>query len=163
MKRHRGLSGYHHEVFHDDEHVTRTMTKILDDASASHRKLDPSEGLQDAQLDTGARVHIVHGDIARGGHLMVNIRKFVGMQYHELNELVGAGTLSARTAAFLRACVRARRTIVFSGAPGAGKTTMLSCCAAELDPALRVVVAEEVFEADIPLANVVVAVCDGSR
>ena len=28
---------------------------------------------------------------------------------------------------------------------------MLSCCAAELDPALRVVVAEEVFEADIPL------------
>jgi pilus assembly protein CpaF len=76
------------------------------------------------------------------------------MQYHELNELVSAGTLSARTAAFLRACVRARRTIVFSGAPGSGKTTMLSCCAAELDPALRVVVAEEVFEADIPLANV---------
>jgi len=34
---------------------------------------------------------------------------------------------------------------------GIGKTTMLSCCAAELDPALRVVVAEEVFEADIPL------------
>lgn len=154
VKRHRGLSGYHHEVFHDDEHVTRTVTKILDDASGSHRKLDPSEGLQDAQLDTGARVHIVHGDIARGGHLMINIRKFVGMQYHELNELVDAGTLSGRTAAFLRACVRARRTIVFSGAPGSGKTTMLSCCAAELDPALRVVVAEEVFEADIPLANV---------
>ena len=154
VKRHRGLSGYHHEVFHDDEHVTRTVTKILDDASGSHRKLDPSEGLQDAQLDTGARVHIVHGDIARGGHLMVNIRKFVGMQYHELNELVDAGTLSSRPAAFLRACVRARSTIVFSGAPGSGKTTMLSCCAAELDPALRVVVAEEVFEADIPLANV---------
>ena len=154
VKRHRGLSGYHHEVFHHDEHVIRTVTKILDDASGSHRKLDPSKGLQDAQLDTGARVHIVHGDIARGGHLMVNIRKFVGMQYHELNELVDAGTLSSRTAAFLRACVRARRTIVFSGAPGSGKTTMLSCCAAELDPALRVVVAEEVFEADIPLANV---------
>ena len=31
---------------------------------------------------------------------------------------------------------------------------MLSCCCAELDPSLRVVVAEEVFEADIPLANV---------
>ena len=154
VKRHRGLSGYHHEVFHDDEHVIRTITKILDDSSASHRKLDPSEGLQDAQLDTGARVHIVHGDVARGGHLMVNIRKFVGMQYHELGELVDAGTLSVRTASFLQACVRSRRTIIFSGAPGSGKTTMLSCCAAELDPALRVVVAEEVFEADIPLANV---------
>ena len=154
VKRHRGLSGYHHEVFHDDEHVIRTITKILDDASASHRKLDPSEGLQDAQLDTGARVHIVHGDIARGGHLMVNIRKFVGMQYHELGELVETDTLDARTASFLRACVRSRQTVLFSGAPGSGKTTMLSCCAAELDPALRVVVAEEVFEADIPLANV---------
>jgi pilus assembly protein CpaF len=154
VKRHRGLSGYHHEAFHDDEHVIRTITKILDDASASHRKLDPSEGLQDAQLDTGARVHIVHGDIARGGHLMVNVRKFVGMQYHELSELVDAGTLSSRAASFLRACVLSRCTIVFSGAPGSGKTTMLSCCAAELDPSLRVVVAEEVFEADIPLANV---------
>src|SRR6185436_11509652 len=28
------------------------------------------------------------------------------------------------------------------------------CCAAELDPSLRVVVAEEVFEADVPLPNV---------
>jgi hypothetical protein len=36
----------------------------------------------------------------------------------------------------------------------------LSCCAAELDPALRVVVAEDVFEADIPLANVYEGVCD---
>jgi pilus assembly protein CpaF len=48
VKRHRGVSGYHDEGFHDDEHVTRTLTKILNDASASHRKLDPSEGLQDA-------------------------------------------------------------------------------------------------------------------
>jgi pilus assembly protein CpaF len=62
--------------------------------------------------------------------------------------------LDDRVARFLRACVRARLSIVFSGPPGSGKTTLLSCCAAELDPTLRVVVAEEVFEADIPLANV---------
>jgi hypothetical protein len=43
---------------------------------------------------------------------------------------------------------------VFAGHPGAGKTTLMSCTAAELDPALRVVVAEEVFEADISLPNV---------
>ena len=62
VRRHQGLSGYHDEVFHDDEHVLRTLTKLLDDASSSHRKLDAAEGLQDAQLDDGARVHIVHGD-----------------------------------------------------------------------------------------------------
>src|SRR3546814_3185655 len=74
-KRHLGTSGYHDEVFHDDEHVVRTLTKILDDASTSHRKLDPAEGLQDAQLDNGSRLHIVHGDVSRGGHVMGNIRR----------------------------------------------------------------------------------------
>ncbi len=76
VKRHQGPSGYHDEVFHDDAHVMRTLTKILEDASSAHRKLDPTEGLQDAQLDDGSRLHIVHGDIGRGGHVVVNIRKF---------------------------------------------------------------------------------------
>ena len=154
VRRHRGPSGYHDEVFHDDDHVQRTLTKLLDDASSAHRKLDPADGLQDAQLDDGARVHIVHGDIARGGHVLVNVRKFTGIPFASLDELVERGMLTARVAAFLRACVRARLSIVFAGHPGAGKTTLLSCTAAELDPALRVVVAEEVFEADIPLPNV---------
>ncbi len=154
VKRHRGPSGYHDEVFHDDEHVVRTLTKILDDASGSHRKLDSAEGLQDAQLDTGARLHIVHGDVGRDGHVLVNIRKFTGVAYRSLDELVERDMLDTRVAAFLRACVRARLSIVFSGSPGSGKTTLLSCCAAELDPSLRVVVAEEVFEADLPLPNV---------
>jgi pilus assembly protein CpaF len=154
VKRHSGSSGYHDEVFHDDEHVIRTLTKILDDSSSSHRKLDPAEGLQDAQLDTGARLHIVHRDIGRDGHLMVNIRKFTGVAFRSLEELVGREMLSAPVAAFLRACVKARLSIVIAGAPGSGKTTMLSCCAAELDPSLRVVIAEEVFEADVPLPNV---------
>ena len=154
VKRHRGPSGYHDEVFHDDEHVLRTLTKILDDASTSHRKLDPAEGLQDAQLDNGARLHIVHSDVGRGGHLIVNIRKFTGIPFRTLDELIELEMLDRGVAAFLRACVRARLSIVFAGAPGSGKTTLLSCCSAELDPALRVVVAEEVFEADVPLPNV---------
>jgi pilus assembly protein CpaF len=154
VKRHRGPSGYHDEAFNDDEHVVRTLTKILDDASGSHRKLDPAEGLQDAQLDDGARLHIVHGDVGRDGHVLVNVRKFTGVAYRSLAELVDRDMVDARVAAFLRACVRARLSIVFSGAPGSGKTTMLSCCAAELDPSLRVVIAEEVFEADLPLPNV---------
>jgi pilus assembly protein CpaF len=154
VKRHRGASGYHDEVFHDDEHVLRTLTKILDDASGSHRKLDPAEGLQDAQLDDGARLHIVHGDVGRDGHVLVNIRKFTGVPFRSLEDLVAREMLDRAAADFLRAAVRARQSIVFAGSPGAGKTTLLSCCAAELDPSLRVVVAEEVFEADVPLPNV---------
>ncbi len=153
-KRHSRPSGFHAEVFHDDDHVARTLTKLLDESSTSHRKLDPTEGLQDAQLDNGARLHIVHGDLSRGGHLMVNIRKFTGVTITDLSELVDLGSISQPAADFLSAAVNTRHSIVFAGAPGAGKTTLLNCCASELDPALRVVVAEEVFEADIPVANV---------
>lgn len=154
VKRHRGSSGYHDEVFHDDAHVVRTLTKIIDDASGAHRKLDPAEGLQDAQLDNGARLHIVHQDIARGGHVMVNIRKFTGVVFRNLDQLVDRDMLDPPVATFLKAAVRAGSSVIFAGAPGSGKTTMLSCCAAELDPRLRVVTAEEVFEVDIPLPNV---------
>jgi len=154
VRRHRHPSGYHDEVFHDDAHVTRTLTKLLDDSDSAHRKLDPAEGLQDAQLDDGARVHIVHGDIARGGHTLVNIRKFTGIPFKNLDELVERGMLTEAVAGFLRACVRARCSVVFAGPPGSGKTTLMSCATALLDPALRVVVAEEVFEADVPLPNV---------
>jgi pilus assembly protein CpaF len=154
VKRHNGPSGYHHETFHDDDHVVRTLTKLLDESSASHRKLDATEGLQDAQLDDGSRLHIVHGDLSRGGHVMVNIRRFTGVPFTNLDELVEHDTLSAEVADFLAAAVRAGSSIVFAGAPGSGKTTLLSCCVGELDPSLRVVIAEEVFEVDAPLANV---------
>lgn len=154
VKRHVGPSGYHDEAFHDDEHVVRTMTKLLDDSNVAHRKLDPSEGLQDAQLDSGARLHIVHQDVARGGHLMVNIRKFTGVAFTELSQLVERDMVSRQVARFLTAGVRSGLSVIFSGAPGSGKTTTLSCCAAEIDPSKRVVIAEEVFEADVPVANV---------
>lgn len=154
VKRHVGQNGYHHETFHDDDHVARTLTKMLDDASSSHRKLDPTEGLQDAQLDDGSRVHIVHGDLARGGHLMVNIRRFTGVPYTRLEELVTTGTLERDSARFLALAARSGATMLFAGAPGSGKTTLLSCCLGELDPAKRVVIAEEVFEVDAPLPNV---------
>jgi pilus assembly protein CpaF len=154
VKRHRGPSGLHHEVFHNDEHVVRTMARIVDDAHSAHRTLDPAEGLQDAQLESGARLHIVHGELAYGGHMMVNIRKFTGVALRSLHELVAMGTLTDSAAKFLVAAVRAPASIVFAGAPGSGKTTLMSCCAAELDPSLRAVVAEEVFEADLALPNV---------
>jgi pilus assembly protein CpaF len=74
--------------------------------------------------------------------------------FRRLDQLVEREMLTPQVAAFLAACVKAGLTIVVAGAPGSGKTTLLSCCTAELDPSLRVVVAEEVFEADVPLPNV---------
>ena len=99
-------------------------------------------------------MHIVHSDIGRDGHVLVNIRKFSGVQHRTMRELIGRGMLDQTSARFLSACVRSGLSMVVAGAPGSGKTTLLGCLAAELDPRLRVVVAEEVFETDIALANV---------
>src|SRR4051794_41983813 len=117
VKRHRGTSGYHDEAFNDDDHVVRTLTKILDEAAGSHRKLDASEGLQDAQLDSGARLHIVHGDVARGGHVMVNIRKFTGAPSNSSDDLAVRRMLNNNAADSPRACARGNLSIVFAGAP----------------------------------------------
>ncbi len=154
VRRHGKPSGYHTELFHDDDHVARVLTRLLDDNAVGHRKLDPTEGLQDAQLTDGSRLHLVHRDLTRGGHLVANIRRFTGVPYRHLGQLVDAGTIDPHVARVLGALVRARASVLVAGAPGAGKTTMLSCLCAELDPTLRAVVAEEVIEADVPLANV---------
>src|ERR1700722_15910637 len=92
-KRHSGAGGYHHEVFHDDDHVVRVLTKILDDASRSHRKLDPAEGLQDAQLDNGARLHIVHSDVGRECYVLVNTPKCSRVPHRAPAELIELGML----------------------------------------------------------------------
>ena len=85
-------------MFHDDEHVARVITKIFEDSSASHRRLDPAEGPQDAQLDDGARMHIVHADVGRDGHMLVNIRKFSGVLRRSLDELIALDMLDRPTA-----------------------------------------------------------------
>jgi len=154
VKRHSGANGYHHESFYDDDHLSRVLMRILDESGTSHRKLDPTAGLQDAQLVGGSRLHIVHADIGRDGHMLVNIRKFSGVASRSLAELIARQTLDLPTANYLKAAVRSGLSVLIAGPPGSGKTTLLSCLAAELDPGLRVVVAEEVFETDVALANV---------
>jgi len=154
VRRHRGRSGYHEESFHDDDHVARVLNRLLARSTSAQRLLDPALGIQDAHLADGSRLHIVHRDLTRDGHFVVNLRRFTGVAFRRLDDLVSLGTLDRASATFLGTCVRARCSILFSGAPGSGKTTLLTCCAGELDPALRVVVAEEVAETDIPLPNV---------
>jgi Flp pilus assembly CpaF family ATPase len=55
-----------------------------------------------------------------------------------LNDLVQRGSLEPAVAALLAAAVRARCSIVLSGAQGVGKTTLLRALAAEIDPWERI-------------------------
>lgn len=140
--------------FFDDDHVLRIVARLLDRSDQAHRSLDPSEGIQDAQLYNGARMHIVHRDLAKGGHLLINVRKFVDTRGRSIADLVRNGTLTDQAAEFLIGHVRRGATIICAGAPGSGKTTLLSALANALPVTARVVTAEEVFEANLTLRNV---------
>src|SRR3546814_19824860 len=50
-----------------------------------------------------------------------------------LDDLVKRGMLSPLLASFLRAAVRARKSIVVSGCQGAGKTTLVRALCSEID------------------------------
>ncbi|MFC6044782.1 CpaF family protein [Nocardioides hankookensis] len=50
-----------------------------------------------------------------------------------LDDLVERGMMSTTLASFLRAAVRARRSVVVAGAQGAGKTTLVRALCAEMD------------------------------
>jgi len=52
---------------------------------SASRRSTPSRS-RGRDLDNGARVHIVHGDVARGGHVLVNIRKFTGIPFASLGD-----------------------------------------------------------------------------
>lgn len=119
----------------------------------SGRRLDLSAPFVDAQLPDGSRLHVVIPSITRQ-HMAVNIRKFV-ISVSGLGELVRLGSLTDRAARFLEASVAAGLNVLVSGGTQAGKTTMLNALCAAIPAQERVITAEEVFELQVPLPDVV--------
>jgi pilus assembly protein CpaF len=121
------------------------------------RRLDRSQPFVDARMPDGSRLHVVIPPIT--DQWAVNVRKFVGLRAHSLDELVALGSCSSAAATFLDASVRAGLSIVVAGAVGAGKTTLLNCLAAAIPARERIVTAEEVFELQIARPDVVAMQC----
>lgn len=127
-----------------DEEVRRLVERML---KSSGRRLDLSEPFVDATLPDGSRLHVVIPDVTRR-HWAVNVRKFV-LGANSLDALVGCGTLTTQSAAFLEAAVAAGLNILVSGGTQAGKTTLLNCMLAAVPGGERVVTCEEVFELQV--------------
>jgi pilus assembly protein CpaF len=119
----------------------------------SGRRLDLSTPFVDAQLPDGSRLHVVIPSITRI-HMAVNIRKFV-IGVSGLAELVRLGSLTDQAAKFLEAAVASGLNILVSGGTQTGKTTMLNAMCAAIPAVERVITAEEVFELQVPLPDVV--------
>ncbi len=130
-----------------------TVRRIADQLLAgTGRRVDISSPIVSAQLPDGSRVHITGPPVTHADRMNIQIRKFV-VTAADLADLVDRGTLTRAAAALLRDAVERDATILISGAPGAGKTTLVNCLLREVPPDRRVVTCEEVFEIDVDLPD----------
>jgi type IV secretion system protein VirB11 len=134
-------------------------------AGATHQGVNREQPLLSAALPDGARVQIVGPPATRGGFVLA-VRKHV-ISDLSLDELGGTGLFETApgpgraakadanltallqvqdTAGFLKAAVKARKTIVIAGGAGAGKTTLLNALIKEIDQTERLIVIEDTPE-----------------
>ena len=136
--------------FESSEALVRLMRAM---AAAVGKTLDATNPMVDARLSDGSRVNAVVEPVAVGGPALT-IRKF-SRDVLTVDDLVNAGTLDERLAAYLRSCVLARLNLVVCGGSGTGKTTLLNVLGSFVPPSERVVTIEDTAELFLPAENVV--------
>lgn len=72
-----------------------------------------------------------------------------------LDMMTESGTMTRDMAELLKALVRGRSTIIFSGSSGSGKTTLLEAMSQYFDTSDRVALIEEIEELIIPVTDIV--------
>ncbi|HEX4579777.1 MAG TPA: CpaF family protein [Candidatus Dormibacteraeota bacterium] len=127
--------------FDSEEHLLRVIDTIV---SSVGRRIDQRSPLCDARLLDGSRVNAAIAPVALDGPILT-IRKFSKDPY-QVNDLIGFGTLTVESAAFIQACVLARANILVSGGTGTGKTTLLNVCSSFIPIDERIVTIEDAAE-----------------
>ncbi len=115
-------------VADSDQELVDFLTFVASRSEVNARSFSPSHPELHLRLDGGARL---------AAQAWVTPRPQVVIRRHRLTQvsledLVGLGTLTPVAASFLAAVVRSGRSVVVSGAQGAGKTTMVRALCNEI-------------------------------
>lgn len=135
-----------HIVSTTEAELRQVIDRIL---AGTNRRLDSSNAIEQAHVLGGtARLTAVVPPVS--ARLSATIRKYTVAE-ETLGSMVSLGSLSRTAAAFLWATAQANTSVLYSGATGAGKTTLMSAWlrAVPNDQCIRIV--EEVRELHIPL------------
>ncbi|WP_370327613.1 CpaF family protein [Euzebya sp.] len=115
------------------------------------RALDTRNPLVQARvMDGAARLSAAIPPVAES--LSATIRRH-SRRRHSLGSLVEGGSLSGPAAALLRTVVQGWSSILISGQPGAGKTSLLTALVAAAPPGRCIRVCEEIRELTVPLTH----------
>jgi pilus assembly protein CpaF len=136
--------------FVDESHVMRIIDKIV---SQVGRRVDEPSRVFAPRLPDGSRVNAIIPPLALNGPTLT-IRKFARDPY-TINDLISFGTLTARSAQFLAACVKGKLNILISGGTGTGKTTTLNAMSAFVPGDERIVTIEDAAELQLQQEHVI--------
>jgi pilus assembly protein CpaF len=134
----------------DNAHLLRIIDKIV---SQVGRRVDESSPMVDARLPDGSRVNAIIPPLALRGPTLT-IRKFARDPY-TMNDLIGFGTITGKSAQFLSACVRGKLNVLISGGTGTGKTTTLNALSAFVPNDERIVTIEDAAELQLQQEHVI--------
>jgi pilus assembly protein CpaF len=136
--------------FVDEAHLMRIIDKIV---SQIGRRIDESSPMVDARLPDGSRVNAIIPPLALSGATLT-IRKFSRDPY-TMNDLISFGSVSAKAAQFLSACVKGKLNMLISGGTGTGKTTLLNALSSFVPNDERIVTIEDAAELQLQQEHVI--------
>jgi pilus assembly protein CpaF len=136
-------------TFVDDAHLLRIIDKIV---SQVGRRVDESSPMVDARLPDGSRVNAIIPPLSLRGPVLT-IRKFARDPY-TMDDLINFGSITAKAAHFLAACVQGKLNVLISGGTGTGKTTTLNALSAFVPNDERIVTIEDAAELQLQQEHV---------
>jgi pilus assembly protein CpaF len=106
----------------------------------------------DARLPDGSRVNAIIPPLSLRGPVLT-IRKFSRDPY-TMDDLINFGSVSAKAAHFLAACVQGKLNVLISGGTGTGKTTTLNALSAFVPGDERILTIEDAAELQLQQEHV---------
>ncbi len=129
--------------FDDARHLVHVIQKMLA-ASGSSRRVDESSPYVDFSWKDGSRVNVILPPCSLIGPVMT-IRKFAS-DIATVDDLLQLKMLNDKMAVFLIAAIKAKLNIVFCGATGTGKTTILNVLSRHIPKHERIITIEDTGE-----------------
>ncbi|WP_300007731.1 CpaF/VirB11 family protein [Pseudonocardia sp.] len=128
-----------------DADLVQQLQHIAAHHGSSERAFSPAQPCLNMQLPDGSRLAAMREVVPRP---VVTIRKHRLVDVR-LRDLIRLDTVSLQLARFLAALVTARRSILVTGMPSSGKTTLLRALAREIGPDERFATLETEFELNL--------------
>jgi pilus assembly protein CpaF len=145
MRLRDGSLEYAEPVADSDDDLIRQLQHIAAHHGTSERAFSPAQPCLNMQLPDGSRLAAMR-DVVPHPTVTIRRHRLVDVTLHDLER---TGTLSKGIAGFLRALVRSGLSVVVTGRPTSGKTTLLRAMAREIPPDERVATMETEFELDL--------------